>query len=120
MDIENPQIVIQTTSVGMGNDIDGTPIKNADFFDNVKIVVDIIYTPWETKLMKDAAEHGAVTVNGFDMLFYQGLASFEIWHDMKADLKDAERLKHYTYRFHGLRENNCREKACLNERKKIS
>ena len=43
--------------------------------------------------MKDAAEHGAVTVNGFDMLFYQGLASFEIWHDMKADLKDAERLK---------------------------
>ena len=93
MDIENPQIVIQTTSVGMGNDIDGTPIKNADFFDNVKIVVDIIYTPWETKLMKDAAEHGAVTVNGFDMLFYQGLASFEIWHDMKADLKDAERLK---------------------------
>ncbi len=92
-DIENPEIFVQTTSVGMGNDIEGTPVKNAEFFDNVRIVVDIIYTPWETRLMRDAAAHGAITVNGFDMLFYQGLASFEIWHDMKADMKKAAELK---------------------------
>ncbi len=89
--IEDPEIFIQTTSVGMGSD--ETPVKNAEFFDNVKIVVDIIYTPWETRLMRDAAAHGAITVNGFDMLFYQGLASFEIWHDMKADMKQAAELK---------------------------
>lgn len=93
MEIENPEIFIQTTSVGMGNDTDGTPVKKTEFFDNVKIAVDIIYTPWETKLMKDAAMRGVETVNGFDMLFYQGLASFEIWNDIKVDSEDAERMK---------------------------
>ncbi|MDD5945934.1 MAG: shikimate dehydrogenase [Clostridia bacterium] len=92
-DIADPEIFVQTTSVGMGNDVDGTPVKKTEFFDNVKIVVDIIYTPWETRLMKDAAARGAVTVNGFDMLFYQGLASFEIWHDMKVDRETAKELK---------------------------
>lgn len=92
-DIADPEIFVQTTSVGMGNDVDGTPVKKTEFFDNVKIVVDIIYTPWETRLMKDAAARGAVTVNGFDMLFYQGLASFEIWHDMKVDREKAKELK---------------------------
>ena len=91
--IKDPEIFVQTTSVGMGNDIDSTPVKNAEFFDNVRIVVDIIYTPWETRLMKEAAAHGAIAVNGFDMLFYQRLASFEIWHDMKADMKIAAELK---------------------------
>lgn len=98
--IENPDIFIQTTSVGMGNDIDGTPVSNPQFFDNVKIVVDIIYTPWETRLMREAAEHGAQTVNGFDMLFYQGLASFEIWHDIKVDSKRAEALKNELSKFY--------------------
>lgn len=92
-DIADPEIFVQTTSVGMGNDVDGTPVKKTEFFDNVKIVVDIIYTPWETRLMKDAAARGAVTVNGFDMLFYQGLASFEIWHDMKVERETAKELK---------------------------
>ena len=92
-DIADPEIFVQTTSVGMGNDVDGTPVKKTEFFDNVKIVVDIIYTPWETRLMKDAAARGALTVNGFDMLFYQGLASFEIWHDMKVDRETAKELK---------------------------
>lgn len=98
--IENPDIFIQTTSVGMGNDIDGTPVSSPQFFDNVKIVVDIIYTPWETRLMREAAGHGAKTVNGFDMLFYQGLASFEIWHDIKVDSKRAEALKSALSKFY--------------------
>ena len=93
MEISNPEVLIQTTSVGMGTDAGSTPISNALFFDQVQFAVDIIYTPWETKLMKDAAEHGVQVVNGFDMLFYQGLASFEIWHDISVDLDTAMMLK---------------------------
>lgn len=93
MSINEPEIFIQTTSVGMGNDFQSTPINNASFFDKVKFAVDIIYTPWETKLIKDATEHGAKTANGFDMLFYQGLASFEIWHDVSVDSDTAFMLK---------------------------
>ena len=43
--------------------------------------------------MKDASAHGAVAVNGFDMLFYQGLASFEIWNDIRVDKELAVKLK---------------------------
>ena len=93
MDIDNPEIFIQTTSVGMGDGAGNTPVEKAEFFKNVNMVVDIIYTPWETRLMKEAAEMGAVTVNGFDMLFYQGLASFEIWNDIKVDIDTAVALK---------------------------
>ena len=92
MTIENPEIFIQTTTVGM-SDESSTPVKNAEFFDNVKYAADIIYTPWETRLLKEAAEHGVQCFNGFDMLFYQGIASFEIWHDFKADEEKAEALK---------------------------
>ncbi|MEA4971661.1 MAG: shikimate dehydrogenase [Candidatus Metalachnospira sp.] len=93
MTVCDPEIFVQTTSVGMGNDAENTPIKNTEFFNNVKFAVDIIYTPWETKLMKDAVRRGVQTVNGFDMLFYQGLASFEIWHDMSVDFNTAVMLK---------------------------
>lgn len=92
-EIDNPEIFIQTTSVGMGDGAGNTPVEKAEFFKNVNMVVDIIYTPWETRLMKEAAEMGAVTVNGFDMLFYQGLASFEIWNDIKVDIDTAVALK---------------------------
>lgn len=93
MDIDRPEIFIQTTSVGMGDGAADTPVEKAEFFKNVDMVVDIIYTPWETRLMREAAQMGAVTVNGFDMLFYQGLASFEIWNDFKADMDAAKALK---------------------------
>lgn len=93
MDIADPEIFIQTTSVGMGDGAANTPVERAEFFKRVNMVVDIIYTPWETRLMREAAEMGAVTVNGFDMLFYQGLASFEIWNDMKAGREQALSLK---------------------------
>lgn len=91
MDIAEPEIFIQTTSVGMGSD--ETPVAEKEFFKNVGIVVDIIYTPWETRLMREVKEMGAAAVNGFDMLFYQGLASFEIWNDMKVEPEKALELK---------------------------
>lgn len=100
MTIEKPEIFIQTTSVGMGDNFNDTPVKNAEFFKNVKMVVDIIYTPWETRLMKEAAQMGAVAVNGFDMLFYQGLASFEIWNDIKVDTDTAVALKNKLTEFY--------------------
>ena len=89
--IENPEIFIQTTSVGMGSN--QTPVEDKSFFENLRFVVDIIYTPWETRLMKDAASMGVEVANGFDMLFYQGLAAFEIWNDIKVDEKTAVELK---------------------------
>lgn len=82
LEIPSPDLVINTTSVGMGGET-MSPVENTVFWEKVKAVVDIIYIPWETQLLKDAAQKGCKTVNGFDMLMYQGIASYEIWTGRK-------------------------------------
>ena len=47
-------------------------------------VMDIVYNPIETKLLVDAKRIGANTINGIEMLIYQGAASFELWTGKKA------------------------------------
>ena len=93
INIENPEIVIQTTSLGMGDTAGNSPIKERNFFKKVKAVVDIIYSPWETKFLEDARSMGCIAINGFDMLVYQGIASYEIWNDIKIDNLHAEKIK---------------------------
>lgn len=93
INIENPEIVIQTTSLGMGDTAGNSPIKERNFFKKVKAVVDIIYSPWETKFLEDARSMGCIAINGFDMLVYQGIASYEIWNDIKIDNLHAEKIE---------------------------
>lgn len=80
MDLGEIDILINTTPLGMGTLKDKSPI---DFRkSNLKpelAVVDLIYNPMETILIKDARELGHKAINGLDMLIYQGLKSFEIW-----------------------------------------
>nr|MDQ2730563.1 shikimate dehydrogenase [Armatimonadota bacterium] len=43
------------------------------------VVCDLIYTPEETQLLREAKAIGAVTLNGVEMLVQQGAVAFEIW-----------------------------------------
>jgi shikimate dehydrogenase len=47
-------------------------------------VMDIVYNPLETKLMKDAKSTGASVISGLEMLLYQGAVAFEIWTNCPA------------------------------------
>lgn len=93
MQIVVPEIVIQATSLGMGSTAGSSPVKDVTFFEKVIAAVDIIYAPWETKFLSDAKKMGVKAVNGFDMLIYQGIASFEIWNDMKIPMQKAEQIR---------------------------
>ena len=42
-------------------------------------VFDVIYNPEETLFLKKAKAAGCQTLNGLNMLLYQGAASFELW-----------------------------------------
>lgn len=71
-------ILINATSVGMHPDVDNTLVK-PELLSPKLVVMDIVYNPIETKLLKDARNIGAKTIHGTEMLLFQGAASFEIW-----------------------------------------
>ena len=76
--IETADILINATSVGM------RPGKNHSLVPEhllrpEMIVFDLVYNPLQTKLLFDADQAGAQTVNGLEMLIWQGALAFELW-----------------------------------------
>ncbi len=83
--LSDTDILINTTSVGLKSD-------DPKLFDYGKIpegitVVDIIYNPPETPLLKAARERGCRTLNGIGMLVHQGARSFRIWTGVEAPVE---------------------------------
>ncbi len=75
-------ILINTTSVGMEPNVEET-ILAAEYVSHFDVVMDIVYAPLETKLLREARLAGCKTVDGLGMLLYQGIAQFEIWTGCK-------------------------------------
>lgn len=74
-------ILINSTSVGMkGNQC---PVTD-EMIEMSDCIIDIIYNPPQTPLIKKALNKGIPCMNGIDMLLYQGVESFEIWTGQKA------------------------------------
>lgn len=94
-------LIINCTTLGFGDKKELTPINDKGFFKRtgVKTVFDAVYSPWETRLLKEAAEEGLQAINGFDMLIFQALAAREIWlgeeHDMAFRIQLKKLLTQY-------------------------
>ncbi len=79
-------ILVNATSVGMTPHIDQT-LVTSDLLKPELIVVDIIYNPIKTRLLREAEAAGAKTINGIDMLVWQGALAFEKWTGVKAPVE---------------------------------
>lgn len=77
-------IVVNTTSVGMGADSDSCPIEPS-LLTGAHVVVDIVYHPLETALLRAAAERGAATVDGLGMLVHQACRQQIEWTGIAPD-----------------------------------
>ena len=84
--LEKGHILVNTTSVGMSPEPSQTLIKS-DLLKPRHTIVDIIYNPVKTRLLQEAEKAGASTVNGLDMLVWQGALAFEIWTGQKAPIE---------------------------------
>jgi shikimate dehydrogenase len=71
-------VLINTTSVGMEPDKKGIVVPPA-LLPGFSVVMDIVYAPLETRLLREAKAAGCQTIDGLAMLLYQGAAQFEIW-----------------------------------------
>jgi len=92
--LASADILVNTTSVGMVPDIDETPVP-AGLLNPCLTVFDIVYNPVQTRLLKEAEVAGAETINGLEMLVWQGALAFEKWTEQKAplDLMKREAIK---------------------------
>lgn len=77
--------LVNATSVGMAPLDAETPVE-ARALANFKVVMDIVYSPLETRLLHQARQAGCTTIDGLAMLLYQGAAQFEAWTGRAAPL----------------------------------
>jgi 3-dehydroquinate dehydratase/shikimate dehydrogenase len=69
-------VIINATPVGMGNTRE-TPLQEKEI--NARYVFDMIYDPFETRLLQLAKQRGAQIIPGIEMFVHQAARQFEIW-----------------------------------------
>lgn len=82
--IKESDIIVNCTPVGLKL-INQSPI-NLEVELRGKVIIDLIYNPEKTILLRSAEEKGAQIVNGLGMLIHQACGSFEIWTGKKAPI----------------------------------
>ncbi len=75
----NVSLIINTTPVGMYPLIDDTVPISFNVFSSKPTVIDLIYNPEKTMLLKLAEEAGCTIYNGMMMLKQQAIESWKIW-----------------------------------------
>ena len=85
-ELKEADILINATSVGMHPNVDISPVPSSLLRCDL-CVMDIIYSPLETRLVLDAKSLGAKVVSGLEMLIYQGAVAFEIWTNCSAPIE---------------------------------
>ena len=87
-DLSQYKMLVNSTPIGMRSKAMGLSPIDEDVVKTMKqdsIVYDIVYNPLKTELIKYAKKHGIKTIQGLDMLIYQGAKAFEIWTGKKPD-----------------------------------
>jgi shikimate dehydrogenase len=82
--LEDATLLVNATSVGMEEDRSPVPAEalHADL-----AVLDAVYAPLDTRLLREAAAAGATTIDGGWMLLYQGVEAFERWTGVDAPVE---------------------------------
>lgn len=79
--IPQATLLVNTTPVGMYPHVEASPLSAAQMA-NLQlgaIVYDLIYNPNPTQFLRQAQQHGAITINGLEMLVQQGAAALQLW-----------------------------------------
>lgn len=86
-ELDSSDIYIDSTSCGM-KPLEGVvAIPDKSYLRPDLVVMDTVYAPRETELLKWAQEVGCKNFNGLGMMLYQGAAAFKLWtgKDMPVD-----------------------------------
>lgn len=86
--VQDADVVINATSVGMGKDaaLGESPVP-VELLNSSQLIVDLVYKPLRTALLAQAQEVGATAVDGLGMLVHQAALAFEHWSSLTPDLE---------------------------------
>ncbi|MFP9191846.1 shikimate dehydrogenase [Natronosalvus vescus] len=79
--VPRADVLVNATTVGM--DEDRSPVPTTALHDNLA-VMDAVYSPLETRLLREATTAGATPIDGAWMLLYQGVDALERWTGTEA------------------------------------
>jgi 3-dehydroquinate dehydratase/shikimate dehydrogenase len=74
---ESFDALLNTTPVGMHPGAEISPLRTSEI--HCRIVMDLIYRPERTQLLKLASRKGIAIVSGVEMFLAQGIAQWELW-----------------------------------------
>src|SRR6266478_1091918 len=71
------ELIVNATPVGMHPDAGNSPLSPREL--NCRIIMDLIYRPLRTQLLRIAAKRGSKVISGVEMFLAQGFAQWELW-----------------------------------------
>lgn len=86
--VKTHDVIIQGTPLGMEGHSNESLVFPYDYLDSTKAVLDMVYRPLETKLIKEAKKRGSITIVGTEMLIEQAGIQFELWTGYKPPLDE--------------------------------
>ena len=88
--LPDSHVLIHCTPMGMSPKVNETAVPAALLHTGLT-VMDIVYNPRDTQLLKDAKARGCRTIPGLEMFLHQAAAQFELWthHAAPADVMRA-------------------------------
>jgi 3-dehydroquinate dehydratase/shikimate dehydrogenase len=79
---ESFDAILNTTPIGMYPLDRASPLDSREL--HCRLVMDLIYSPEKTQLLKLAARKGIATISGAEMFLAQGIAQWELWMKRRA------------------------------------
>jgi shikimate dehydrogenase len=77
--LQEAALLVNATPIGMHPDTDQSPIPSEEVLHDRMGVLDLVYNPSRTRLLRMAERAGARTLSGLWVLAFQGAVSFELW-----------------------------------------
>ncbi|MBI4496105.1 MAG: shikimate dehydrogenase [Deltaproteobacteria bacterium] len=80
------EVLVNATSAGMSPRAEETPVPREALKEGM-IVMDIVYRPLKTRLLREAGERGCRTVDGLEMFARQAAGQLTIWTGRRPDVE---------------------------------
>ena len=85
--LQAADILINTTPLGMFPEVDAMPPVDLKLLPEGALVYDVVYNPAKTKLLQEAEKLGYPTLNGMNMLLFQGQEAYRLFTEELPDLE---------------------------------